>query len=154
MSDQRLISVAAFVKRHVKRVHTWKRKALLDWLQFYWGNGYMGVVTNGPKIVAIALCRPLNDIKDAETPYKFSETGRIVWVDEIVSRHELGILYLFGHAIRRFGPRETFAGLCLSRDGELRMLPWNAVKKLTMDTDNNGLTLTPRATGGTGLRKG
>lgn len=152
--DPRIISLAAFAKRHIAGARKMSRDALIAWVTWYWRHGYLGVVRAKGRIVGAAFVRPIETIDEAHTAYKFSETGQIIWVDEIASCHPQGIQYLFGHAIQRFGPRETFAGWCLSRCGELRMLPWIAVQRLAMTTTDNGLCEPPGTAGCARLRRG
>jgi hypothetical protein len=125
-----LISIAAFVKRHAPTKRTAPRERLLPWINWYWRSGLCGVLREHGKIVAVALVRCVESIEQARMPYAHDERGRIVWVDDIVSRHPQGIAFLLDMCRERFGPREAFAGEVFVRDGELRMLPWKIVERL------------------------
>jgi hypothetical protein len=134
-TDPRIISIAAFVKRRLPKFRHVQREALLAWVNWYWAHGYVGIVRHHGRIVSVGFCRPLVNVEDAEERWSHAEDGKIIWIDDVASRHPDGLLHLFRHTIQRFGPREAFAGWCLSRDGELRMLPWAAVNKLIDRTD-------------------
>lgn len=128
-----MISAAAFMKRHLPGLRPWPRKTLLEYVGWYWRDARVGIVCDGPRIVAIALARCLNDVEQAKQTYHHDERGRIVWVEHIASVHPLGLPILLRQAMQRFGPREAFAGDVFKREGELRMLPWKTVERLTAD---------------------
>lgn len=130
-TDPRIIQLAAFVKRYMPRFRTVNRETLIAWVTWYWAHGYVGIVRERGKIVGVGFCRPIRSVEHAQDRWHRDENGKVIWVDDIVSRHPDGIVHLFRHTIQRFGPRDAFAGWCLSRDGELRMLPWAAVQRLT-----------------------
>lgn len=125
-----ITSVAAFLKRHLPVVRHEPREKLISYVTWYWRDARVGIVRNGPKILAVGLGRALNDPAEGERPWFHDEKGRIVWIDHIVSVHPAGVGLLLQHAMQRFGPRDAFAGHVFKRDGELRMLPWKAVERL------------------------
>lgn len=127
------ISIAAFLKRYSAGKAREPRERLLQAVAWYWRDGRCGVLRVNGKIAAIALVRCLDDIAQAEIPYHHIETGHIVWIDDIVSRHPRGIGFLMEMAERRFGRREVFAGTVFKRAGELRMLPWKIVERLSKE---------------------
>lgn len=130
------ISIAAFIKRHsLDKCHE-PRERLLPAVAWYWRDGRCGVLREKGRIVAVALVRCFNDLAHANTPYHHEETGNIVWVDDIVSRHPRGIGFLVELAERRFGRRECFAGTVFKREGELRKLPWKIVERLSKEETN------------------
>jgi hypothetical protein len=126
-----MISAAAFMKRHLPGLRTWPRARLLEYLGWYWRDARVGILRDHGRIVGIALGRCLHDVKQAREHYFHDEAARIIWIEHIVSRHPLGIRLLLQQAMQRFGPREAFAGDVFKRDGELRMLPWKTVERLT-----------------------
>lgn len=129
----------------------WLREAhgnLLGYLGWYWRDGRVGIVRDGPRILALALGRCLDEPQQARQDYFHREDGRLVWLDHIANTHPLGIPLLLQQAMQRFGPREAFAGNVFKRDGELRMLPWKLVERLTTGVHSHGLTLNSRTTGG------
>lgn len=143
-----IVRVAAFLKRHLPALRTCERERLLAFVSWYWHDGRAGVVTDGPRIVAVALARALDETGDAAEPWRHTEGGRIVWLDHLVNRHPLGIGILLQQAIGRFGPREAFAGSVFNRSGELRMLPFSQVERLVHRIPHShGLSLYSRSTG-------
>lgn len=130
MTTAPIISVAAFMKRHLPTLRRVPRKRLLDYVGWYWRDARAAVVWSGGRIVAVALARSMHTLEDAKRDYFHDEAGPLVWVDHIVSKHPLGVAILLQNAMQRFGPREAFAGEVFKREGELRMLPWKAVERL------------------------
>lgn len=128
-----IVRIAAFLKRRLPALRAYDRARLLNYVEWYWRDRRIGLVTDGPRIVGVALARALDDPADAAHGWHHRETGRIVWVDHIACRHSLAVSILLKHAMQRFGPREAFAGEVFKRDGELRMLPWKSVERLTQD---------------------
>lgn len=138
------IAVAAFLKRHEKWLRHAKREHFLPFIQWYWRDARIGVVRENGRVRAVALVRAVDEVAQANEPYFHAEKGRIVWIDHIASCHPLGVPILMRQAMQRFGPREAFAGHVFNRDGELRMLPWQVVERMTKQNDH-GLTEHPRA---------
>ncbi len=148
MPKPTLIGLAAFVKRRVPAMRNCPRDLLLKVLQWYWNDGRVGILQVDGRIVAAALVRAVDTTDEAEADrYFHKEEGRLIWVDDIASTHPLGIPELLKMAMRRFGPRDAFAGHVLNRAGELRMLPWKTVERLT-EASENGLTLYSSAPAG------
>ncbi len=141
-----LIGLAAFMKRYCPACRTWPREVLLSYLGWFWRDGRIGILQVDGRIVAAALVRCVNDIAEADQQYFHDEQAKIAWVDDIVSRHPLGVPALFKMAMHRLGPREAFAGKVFNRDGELRMLPWEFVERLTLRASTHGLTIHSSAT--------
>jgi len=130
-TDKRLIALAAFFKRHSPGLRHWPREALLTMLAWYWQDGRVGIVQCQGKIVAAATARCVNTLADARDFWSHDEKGQIVWIQDIASTHPKGIAALLGIAAERFGPRVAFSGHVFKRNGELRMLPWNSVLRLS-----------------------
>lgn len=141
-----LISTAAFLKRQALGFRREPREKLLPFLNWYWKDGRIGIVREGPRILAVAVARCLAAIEQANEPYHHEDTGEIVWIDAIASRHPLGIPFLLRQAQLRFGPRRAYAGHVFKRDGELRMLPTKTVERLTMNLQHHGITIYSGAT--------
>lgn len=131
MTTSPIISVAAFLKRHLPGLRPWPRETLLPYVEWYWRDARVGVVRDGPRILAVALARCIDDPAQAKQTYHHDEHGRLVWVEHIASTHPQGVALLLQIAMQRFGPREAFAGDVFKREGELRMLPWRTVERLT-----------------------
>lgn len=129
--DKRLISLAAFFKRHSPGLRHWPRQALLAMLTWYWRDGRVGIVQEKGRIVAAATARCVNDLGEARDFWHHNEQGQIVWIQDIASKHPNGIAALLGIAMHRFGPRQAFSGHVFKRNGELRLLPWNTVHRLS-----------------------
>jgi hypothetical protein len=73
----------------------------------------------------------VRSVEQAEAdPWSNDDSGQIIWVQHIVSKHPNGIGVLLAQALQRFGRREAFAGRVFLRNGELRMLPWDVVERL------------------------
>lgn len=134
MTDPRVISIAAFFKRHLPTFRIRTRAQILPLVTWYWRDARVGVIRENGRIVAAAMARCLNNEEDAAKPFLHDESGRIVWVEHIVSLHPLGVPLLMQTVTRRFGPREALAGNVIKRAGELRKLPWKAVERLTAIT--------------------
>jgi hypothetical protein len=117
---------------------------LLEWLAWHWRNGGVGIVLEAGEIRAVGVARCVRSIEEARAePYAHHEdpdTGRILWVEQLASRHPLGLPILLAQARSRFGPRPTVSGDVFKRPGELRMLPWNRVERLL---HHHGLTEHP-----------
>lgn len=137
MNPPSIISIAAFVKRYSRDKKDVPRERLLRALEWYWRDGRCVVLRENGKIKAVALGRALTDVSQASEPYYHDEGGHIVWIDEIVNRHPAGIGFLMQMAARRFGRRDVFAGHVFTREGELRMLPWRIVERLTEGDTNH-----------------
>lgn len=130
-----LEEIAAFLLRH----HPWwtaaARANALPYLNWFWRDARVGIVRDGPELLAIALARTVDDTERAtREAYYHDEAGRYVWVDHIASVHPQGVKILLKIAMQRFGPREAFCGEVFKRHGELRMLPWKVVERMTADT--------------------
>lgn len=136
-----MLQAAAFLKRWAPGLRKAARADLLLFVLWYWSDGRLGMVRDNGRIVAVALARCVDDVIQASDPWFHNEQGKIVWVDDIVSRHPLGIPLLLQQVRRRFGPREAFAGRVFHRDGELRMLPMRIVERLTTGETHHGITL-------------
>jgi hypothetical protein len=135
-----MITLAAFLKRHLPGARRTSRVDLLKWLAWYWSDARVGIVRENGRIVAVALARCLAEPEQAADPYFHDEHGRIVWVQDIVSLHPQGVASLIQTLVRRFGKREALAGQVLNRDGELRKLPWNHVLRFFNGGNSHGLT--------------
>lgn len=125
-----LVRIAAFLKRHLPAFRHVERTRLITFVAWYWHDGRIGVVTDGTRIVAVALARALDRVEDAAHEFHHAENGRIVWLDHVVNRHPHGLTILLRQARQRFGPREAFAGSVFNREGELRMLESRTVERL------------------------
>lgn len=136
------VQVAAFLKRRVGIFRWVKRAPLLGMVIWYRKVAGLGIMRVDGKIVAVAQARCVRSIEQAMADQwaHDEETGRIIWVENIASLHPDGIRVLLAQAGRRFGQREAFAGQVFSRSGELRMLPWNVVARLTQDIKDHGLS--------------
>jgi hypothetical protein len=141
-----IVRVAAFLKRHLPAMRGVERGRLVAFVAWYWHDGRAGVVTDGARIVAVGLGRALPDTGAAAEPFRHEESGRIVWLDHIVSRHPLGLATLLQQAVRRFGPREAFAGTVFARSGDLRMIPFRQVERLIQAIPHHGLAFHSRRT--------
>ncbi len=143
-----LITLAAFIKRNAPGFRRASRQELLAFLGWYWRDGRVGIIRDKGRIVGAALARCMNHPGQAADPYYHDETGRLIWIQDIVSHHPLGIPLLLEHARQRFGPREAFAGRVFHRNGELRMLPFRVVERLSQNTgdSHHGFTFTSSAT--------
>lgn len=143
-----LVSVAAFLKRHEPWLRHTPRTNLLNFIEWYWRDGRVGIVRENGRIVAVALARATSDPEQTRMcSYYHDEQGKIVWIDHIASRHPAGIAILLRHAIQRFGPREAFAGEVFKREGQLRMLPFRIVERFSQTGDTpHGLPLNSCAT--------
>ena len=130
-TDKRLIALAAFFKRHTPALRRWPRKDLLAMLEWYWRDARVGIVMAHGKIVAAALARCIDHPDQAKSPWWHDESGQIVWIENIASKHPSGITALLNIACQRFGPKKAFSGSVFKRNGELRMLPWNSVLRLS-----------------------
>jgi len=130
MSAPTPIQIAAFLKRYSPHWRNTPRERLVPVVEWYHRDARVGVLRSGGNIVAVALARAMHSTDEADTPYHHDESGKIVWIDNIVSRHPEGISQLLSMAMRRFGPREAFAGHVFNRAGQLRMLPWKTVERL------------------------
>jgi hypothetical protein len=142
------VQVAAFVRRRMAALRKVDRAELLRIVEWYRCVAGLGVMRVDGKIVAVAMarCVPTMEAAQAEEWLNDEEGGKIVWVQHIASLHPRGIETLLRQAMRRFGQREAFAGSVFSRAGELRMLPWNVVARLTMENSKNGLSTEGRGT--------
>jgi hypothetical protein len=135
-----ILSVCAFLKRRAPGYRHAKRGPLLEFVGWYWRDARIGIVREHGRIVAVALARCVHDVKEGDDPFRHDEAAPIVWVDDIVSRHPQGIGLLLQQVRQRFGPREAFAGRVFNRDGELRMLPFRIVDKITTGDLHHGPT--------------
>jgi hypothetical protein len=125
------IGAAAFLKRHRRATYGKEpRERLLAHLWWYWCDGRLGVARANGRIVAMAIARCVRDEKEAEQPYVHHEAAPMVWVDEAVSTHPLGLRQLLGMVFLRFGPRQVLAANRLKRNGELMKLPYQALEQL------------------------
>jgi len=139
MNEADISAVADFLSEHLPAARRSAPGQLLPWLRWYWHDGRVGIVRAENKIVAVGLARCVNDPVEADKPYFHDENGRILWVQDVISQHPAGLVKLLGIVVQRFGPREAIAGTVLSRDGELRKLPWNQVVRFLNGKNPNGL---------------
>lgn len=126
-----VIQVCAFLKRNGPWFRSWPREKLVPYISWYWKDGRVGLVRENGKIVAAAIARCVNDVADADEPFTHVELGRIVWVEDIVSKHPAGVAELFRQTMTRFGRRMAFAGKRFQRNRELQVLPWSVLQRLT-----------------------
>jgi hypothetical protein len=134
MSAPTLISIAAFVSRYSRGLRRAPRARLLPFLTWFWRDARIAVVRCGGRIVGVAFGRCLDRPEQATNPYYHDEQAKLVWIDDIVCRHPQAVPTLLSLAMQRFGPREAFAGHVFTRNGELRMLPWKTVERLSQGT--------------------
>lgn len=136
-----LLEAAAFLKMHDPAVAEWPLPRLLEWFAHFWRNGQVGVVLEHGHVRAVGVARCVRSVEEAQAdPYAHHESpdiGAILWVDQLASRHPLGLPILLAHARARFGPRTTVHGDVFKRPGDLRMVPWNRVERLLQ---HHGLT--------------
>jgi hypothetical protein len=147
-SDRLLVSAAAFLKRHRRESYGHaKRDLFLAWLRWYARDARLGIVMLEGRIVALALARCVASAAQAQVDsYAHDEGAPMVWVDDIVSTHPHGVPQLFRQVEQRFGIRQTLAGSVFSRAGQLRILPYQLVQRLTVGEPHHGLTLNSRST--------
>ena len=126
-----LIQTAAFLKRHGAHPKKWPRSVLLPWLEWHWKNGGVGIVHDQGKIIAVAVARCIQTLSEAEQPYAHEDTSPLLWCDELASIRPDGLPLLLNLARHRFGPRLAMLGHVFNRPGQLRMLPWKTVERLT-----------------------
>jgi hypothetical protein len=136
------IQLAAFAKRHLRALRYTRREPLVKMVDWYAHVAGLGVMRVDGKLVAIAMARCVQSIAQAlEEPWAHDEdAGKVIWVENIVSLHPAGIGVLLTQAMQRFGRRDAFAGRVFSRAGELRMLPFSVVERLTQNPTSHGLT--------------
>jgi hypothetical protein len=126
-----VIQLCAFLKRHGPWFRRWPREKLVPYIEWYWKDGRVGVVREDGKIVAAAIARCIKDVSEGDVHYRHHPDGQIVWVEDIVSLHPDGVAILLKHAMEIFGRRLLFAGKRFVRNGELQILPWSVVERLT-----------------------
>lgn len=134
MNPPSLLDVCRFLRRHLPARRAQERRGFARWVLWYWRDARVGVVHSSGTIVAVCLARCIHAPAEAEQPYAHDERAPLVWVQDIASQHPLGIPVLLRQAVDRFGPREAFGGHVFSRSGELRMLPYRTVLRLTETT--------------------
>ncbi len=123
---------ALFLLRHAAGPRNWPPLLLLSWLRWHWARGHVGIIRNGSTILAVGVARCVNSVAEAQAdPYACDEEGAILWVDELATHHPDGLSLLLTQAQQRFGTRTKLCGRVSKRPGELRMLPWSTVVKLT-----------------------
>lgn len=130
MNPPSLLDVCRFLRRHGPGFKHCSTKNLAHFVAWYWRDARVGVVHSSGTILAVGLARFLHNPAEAAEPYAHHEHGPLVWVQDIVSQHPLGIPLLLRQTLQRAGPREAFAGHVFSRSGELRMLPFRTVQRL------------------------
>jgi hypothetical protein len=136
MSAPTPVQIAAFLKRHLPVLRKTPRAVLLSVVGWYQNVGVVGVVREKGRIRAVALARCVRTMEEGAAErwsHEEGAEGKIIWVQHIVSLHPAGIGLLLAQAAQRFGRRDAFAGHVYSRDGQLRMLPWNVVERLFTD---------------------
>lgn len=132
--DPRLISLAAFFKRHSPGLRHWPRSALVPMLEWYWRDARVGIVQEHGKIVAAATARCLHHTGESRDAWAHDEHAPIVWIEDIASRHPRGLAALLGLLTQRFGERTALAGAVFKRDGEQRMFPYSIINRLAQTT--------------------
>ena len=131
MNPPSLLDVCRFLRSHLPARRAQERRGFARWVLWYWRDARVGVVHDAGQIVAVGLARFIHSPAEADQPYAHDEAGPLVWVQDIASDHPLGIPILLRQTLQRAGPREAFAGHVFSRSGELRMLPFRTVQRLT-----------------------
>ena len=127
-----LLAVCRFLRRHAPGIARAPGvKHLAHFVAWYWRDARVGIVHDAGRILAVALARAIDDPAQGAQPFAHTETGRYVWVQDIVSTDPRGVPLLLRHAIARFGPREAFIGTVFHRSGQLRMLPFALVQRFT-----------------------
>lgn len=109
----------------------WRRDQLVPFVEWYWRDARVGIVREHGKIVGVALARLVNSPEEAEEPYRHDPEGKIMWVQDIVSKHADAIGTLIGIAAKRFGERTAIAGTLINRRGERFLLPWKFIERFT-----------------------
>ncbi len=131
MNPPSLLDVCRFLRSHGPGFAAPRSvKNLAHFVAWYWRDARVGVVHASGTILAVGLARFVHSPAEAEEPYAHDERGPLVWVQDIVSQHPLGIPLLLRQTLQRAGPREAFAGHVFSRNGELRLLPFRTVQRL------------------------
>lgn len=139
MTPPTLLDLCRFLRGNSPGLRAVPVKGFGRWVNWYLADARVGIIREAGKIVAAAIGRCLDDPAQAADGYFHNESGRIVWIQDIVSLHPQGLPILIQHAVRRFGPREAFAGSVFFRAGELRMLPWTTVERLSRGGTRHGI---------------
>lgn len=81
--------IADFVTEHHEPSRDWPRKRLLEWVGWFRRDGRCAVITKGPKLVGLALARPLS-VRHSETDhYALSAVSKTIYVDLVVGSKKL-----------------------------------------------------------------
>ena len=131
MNPPGLLDVCRFLRSHLPARRAQERRGFARWVFWYWRDARVGVVHNAGQIVAVCLARCIHSPAEADQPYAHDEAAPLVWVQDIASDHPLGVPCLLKQSLGRFGRREAFCGHVFSRSGELRMLPYRTVLRLS-----------------------
>lgn len=136
------VQVAEFLRSHLPQAGTLLPDEIVPWVAWFLRADRALVLTDEQdKICGVALGRFVHAAEDArKAPQLFDvPTGRVLWVDAIATTQAAAMPQMLAIMAKKYGPRETVAGECFSRAGELRMFP---MKTLTRFFGVTGVTKT------------
>lgn len=135
------LAAAAFLKKHCPALRGCAWRKLAPMVEWYARVAGLGVMRVDGVITGVALARCVDGEAEARAAiwahHEDKSTGRYVWVENMACSHPAGMGGLVRLAAKRFGRREAFIGNHFSRDGRLRMLPWEFLERITKGAMEN-----------------
>lgn len=101
-----LVSIAAFLRKHVRKLHADQgkrsRENLLMWLSWHSSRYDACAVEDNGEIVAVGVARAINDPLDARVAYLSDETGQILFVEQVAATTNEGFRRVLHYARKRW----------------------------------------------------
>lgn len=103
------IPLAAYIKRHYGPARSWSRDALLRWVRWNLGEGFLGYALDDERIVGAGIARPVMRPANGGVDCEFDPEGPCLFVDLAISTAPGALVCLVALMRRRFGFRARVA---------------------------------------------
>ncbi len=117
------LKIAAFLRRNSPMCREWPKEELVRWVRWLCAIEAVAVVTNGKRLQAVGVARPVCSIAEAANWYRVSPGGTILWVDLAVSHNPRATGDLLRIARQRWGERLMVA-FYRQKWAKTEVLPW------------------------------
>lgn len=101
--------LAAFIKRHYAPARGWSKDALLRWVRWNLGEGFLAYAHDDGRVVGVGIARPVMRPADGAVSGEFDPEGSCLFVDLAIGIEPGALACLVGTMRQRFGFRSQIA---------------------------------------------